>query len=182
MESIRIVIILGTAREGRQSEKVARYARRFLAGLPGVDAVFVDVRAHLKLATVGTDDHGTAWNHIAAEADGYIIVSPEYNHGYPGELKMLLDSAYKEYHQKPVGVVGVSDGPIAGVRMMEQLRQVAVALGLVPVRAAVYVANVSKIWNEDGPLADREEFDKRLAGLAEEVLWYARALKAARKA
>lgn len=55
-------------------------------------------------------------------ADGLVIVSPEYNHGYPGEMKLMLDQLYKEYNRKPVGICGVSSGALGGARMVEQLR------------------------------------------------------------
>jgi NAD(P)H-dependent FMN reductase len=68
----------------------------------------------------------------AWHADGFIIVSPEYNHSYPGELKMLLDMLFSQYAHKPVGICGVSSGAWGGTRMVEQLRLVCLAFHLGP--------------------------------------------------
>ena len=68
----------------------------------------------------------------ARRSDGFIIVSPEYNHGYPGELKMLLNMLFSQYAHKPVGICRVSSGAWGGTRMVEQLRQVGLAFHLGP--------------------------------------------------
>src|SRR5262245_58802077 len=121
MESTKlsIPVILGTARSGRESEKVAKFVHEF-AVQHGFLTELVDVRDYLQSFT--EEKELTAWKEKATAADGFIIVSPEYNHGYPGELKMFLDSAYVEYNHKPLGIVGVSDGMAGGIRMAEQLR------------------------------------------------------------
>ena len=112
-------------------------------------------------------------------ADGVVIVSPEYNHGYPGELKLLLDTAYEEYNRKPLGICGVSSRGIGGARMVEQLRLVAIELQMVPIRNAVYFSNVKSLFNADGSTAD-SSYGERIKKMMEELLWYAEVLKAAR--
>ncbi|EKD43305.1 MAG: NADPH-dependent FMN reductase [uncultured bacterium] len=97
---------------------------------------------------------------IIKRADALVIVSPEYNHGYPGELKILLDMGYKEYANKPVGFCGVSIGPFGGVRVVEQLRQIVIELHMIPVREAVYFSNISALFSEAGEITDKSYADR----------------------
>lgn len=176
-----IPIILGTAREGRQSEKAAR----FLLGefeKTGTETELLDVRDYRLPATDNTGKSETAqrWIERITKADGYLIVSPEYNHGYPGELKMALDMAYPEYSRKPTGVCGVSSGMTGGGRAVEQIRLLAVAFGMVPLQQALYFSNIQDAFDGSGAIIDKEGYSKRAAKLFEELLWYAEALKKAR--
>jgi len=99
-----IPIILGTAREGRQSEKVADFILHETLN-SGLESEIIDVRDYRVEATDNTGELPQAKKLLEeiSKADGLIIVSPEYNHGYPGELKMMLDMLYEEYSAKPVG-------------------------------------------------------------------------------
>ena len=115
-----------------------------------------------------------------ARADGLIIVSPEYNHGYPGELKILLDTLYQEYNRKPVGICGVSDGLMGGGRMVEHLRQVLVELQMAPIHAALYFRNVEKLFDTSGNMTDGA-YEKRAKDFFDELTWFASALKQARE-
>ena len=118
-----IPVILGTAREGRQSEKVATFIYG-LAQKAGLETEIVDIREYRIAATDNTGNipHAQKWREKIIRADGMIIVSPEYNHTYPGELKMFLDMLYKEYARKPVALCGVSNGPWGGTRGVQALR------------------------------------------------------------
>ncbi|MEA2715396.1 MAG: hypothetical protein QOG91_424 [Candidatus Parcubacteria bacterium] len=176
---LKIPVILGTAREGRQSEKVARFVRD-RAAVYGFDSELVDVRDYLQMHT--EEKPMEKWKAKAAAADGFIIVSPEYNHGYPGELKIFLDSAYDEYARKPLAIVGVSSGLIGGARMIEQLRLVCTELGMVMCRAPAFFQRVKTLFDEQGNLENREEWEKKIEHLCTEVEWYAKALKAGRNA
>ena len=130
-----IPVILGTAREGRQSEKAALFMLQ-KAQEAGLDSEIIDVRDYRLLATDNTEKSPQAQllAEKAARADGFIIVCPEYNHGYPGELKMLLDMLFSQYAHKPVGICGVSSGAWGGARMVEQLRVVCLAFHMCPYR------------------------------------------------
>lgn len=112
-------------------------------------------------------------------ADGLIIVSPEYNHGYPGELKLLLDRAYKEYAHKPVGICGVSSGIMGGGRMVEQLRLIAIDFALVPIKPAIYFRTVETLF-QNGIITDAS-YAEQVRGFLDELVWFARALKIARE-
>ncbi|MFA6426819.1 MAG: NAD(P)H-dependent oxidoreductase [Candidatus Magasanikbacteria bacterium] len=125
MKKLNISLILGTARQGRNSEHVAQYIFELLKERKNIDFEFVDVRNYIffprTIPPWEHDDAAKPWREVVKKADAFIIVTPEYNHGYPGELKMLLDQELKAYKDKPVLVVGVSNGGFGGVRMIEHL-------------------------------------------------------------
>jgi NAD(P)H-dependent FMN reductase len=112
----------------------------------------------------------------ARRADGFIIVSPEYNHGYPGELKMLLDMLYSQFVHKPVGICGVSSGAWGGTRMVEQLRQVCLAFHMVPTGQAVHFPKIQELFDESGTLKGKFQHDQAKK-LLDELTMYAKALK-----
>lgn len=173
-----IPVILGTAREGRQSEKVAGFVREQVVKHPAIETELLDVRDFRLPATdnTGASKPALKFAEKISKADGFVIVSPEYNHGYPGELKMMLDMLYQQYARKPLGVVGVSAGGLGGVRMVEQLRQVAVEFHMVPIREAVYFSGVQDLFDEGGKIKD-QGYSRRIAKMLEELVWYAKVLK-----
>lgn len=175
-----IPVILGTAREGRRSEKVANFVLQETIKA-GLKSELLDVRDYRLAATDKTKTLPQA-NKLAEKinkADGLIIVAPEYNHGYPGELKMMLDMLYEEYTKKPVGICGVSIGPLGGARMVEQLRLVSIEFHMVPIREALYFSKVEQLFDEKGNIKD-EAYYQRFKTFLDEIIWYAKALKIAR--
>lgn len=177
-DTLRIILLLGTARNGRQSEKVAGFVRECLSARPEFSIDFVDIRDELERFT--EEREMKSWKEKVSAADGLVIVSPEYNHGYPGELKILLDSAYDEYARKPAAIVGVSSGLVGGARMVEQLRLVLTELGMTICRAPALFTRVQDLFDGAGVLKERETWQKKINTLADEVAWFARALKNAR--
>jgi NAD(P)H-dependent FMN reductase len=176
-----IPVILGTARHGRQSEKAAEFMLQ-KAREAGLESEIIDVRDYRLDATDNTEKSPSALRlaEKAGRADGFIIVSPEYNHGYPGELKMLLDMLFSQYAHKPVGICAVSSGAWGGVRMVEQLRQVCLAFHMVPTGEAVHFPKVQELFDETGLLKGKSQHGQAKR-LLEELIWYARALKAERE-
>ena len=172
-----IPILLGSARDGRLSDKAAAYVVTRLKE-HGVETQLVDVR-DLHTTTSTERKHPEPWASIMKRADGLIIVSPEYNHGYPGVLKETLDSCYEEYFRKPVSICGCSAGGLGGARVVEQLREVMVELHMVATREAVYFSNHVQLWNEDGSITDPSYAD-RLKTMFDELLWYVQVLKQGR--
>jgi NAD(P)H-dependent FMN reductase len=177
-----IPIILGTARTGRQSEKVARYLEHEVSKRSGIETEILDVADYQPSVTDNTEeiDEAKRWKAKIEKADGYIIVSPEYNHGYPGELKKVLDLVWGPYDKKPVAICGVSDGVTGGTRVVEQLRQVAVALRMVPINMALYFPKVQELFDEKGDILD-DAYAGRVQKMLEELVWYTQALKVARE-
>lgn len=150
-----IPIILGTARSGRQSVKVARYMLKQVKAA-GLQTELLDVRNYRLPATDRTLKSAVAkkYSQKIKKAAGLIVVSPEYNHGYPGELKMMLDMLYEEYFYKPIGICGVSSSYLGGARMVEQLRQVFVELHMFNSREALYFPNVQDLFDNAGKIKD----------------------------
>ena len=183
MSQLFIPVILGTAREGRQSEQAARFVlQRVEAAV--ANSELVDVRDWGKSATLvdwmdNADDTKT-WIAKAESADGFIIVSPEYNNLFPGELKLFLDQTLKPYSRKPAGLVGVSSGNWGGTRVVETLRQYVSRLGMVAVQPPAYVPNVQEAFNQAGEPVDPKAADF-IQPMIDEVIWYAHALKTARE-
>src|SRR3989344_5946374 len=178
-----IPILLGTGRKGRQSEKVAHFVLEEVKRFGQFETELIDVRSFGLSATddTKTTEKSKKFSETMTRADGLIVVSPEYNHGMPGELKMTLDQLYKEYKRKPIGICGVSEGHMGGVRMVEQLRLVSIELQMVPIETAVYFSNVENIFDEKGKFLKEESYRKRLKSFFDELVWYAIALKSARE-
>ncbi len=167
MENYFIPIILGTGREGSNSRKVAEFVLEEAKSF-GFEVVFIDPREYLDKPFTGgmSEEKRNKLSAIFNQAHGFIIVSPEYNHSYPGELKLLLDEFYEEYKYKPVGICGVSIGNLGGARMVEQLRLVLIEFSMIPLRNAVYFSNVENFNNE------KENYKKLLQNLFDELKFY----------
>jgi NAD(P)H-dependent FMN reductase len=164
-----IPIILGTAREGRQSEKAANFLLEQTRNAD-FESEIIDVRDFRIPATNNTEEIPEAKKLEAkiTKTDAIIIVSPEYNHGYPGELKMMLDMLFKQFFNKPLGICGVSSGGLGGARMVEQMRQVAIAFHMLPINGALYFSNVQDLFDDEGKIKD-EAYIKRAQRFFEEL-------------
>jgi NAD(P)H-dependent FMN reductase len=117
------------------------------------------------------------WSQKVDAADGYVVVTPEYNHGYPASLKNALDHLFGEWNRKPIGFVsyGASRG---GVRAVEQLRQVAIELDMVPIRRQTAIARVWTAISEDGEL--RQPPIDEAHALLDDTVWWATTLRTGR--
>ena len=172
-----IPILLGSIREGRVSDKAAAYVARSVAKR-GVETTIIDPREYSS-STLVERSHPEPWNSLMTKADGLIIVAPEYNHGYPAPLKAMIDSLHHEYLRKPAAICGCSAGGLGGARMVEQLRQILIELGMVPTKSAVYFSNHMQLWNNDGSIKD-PAYEGRVNTMLDELFWYAEALAQAR--
>lgn len=172
-----IPVILGTSRRGRRSAPVAALLTREIAKRPGVTTELIDVAA----VPAPSDDAGESIKDPVfagqmERADGLVIIAPEYNHGYPGLLKHVLDSCLKEYIHKAVGIVGVSAGPFGGSRVIENLLPVMRELGLVTIFWDVNFSTVQSAFDEAGELRDRA-FLPRIDKFLRELVWMSRTLR-----
>src|SRR5207244_9252794 len=176
-----IPVILGTARQGRESEHAAKFVFEQTKKRAGVETEFIDVRTlPMKLDDAGEQMKDPTYSATIERCDGLIIVTPEYNHGYPGLLKHALDMNLEEYIHKAVGICGVSAGPFGGTRVIEGLLPVMRELGLVTIFNDVNFGNVGKIFGEDGELLD-EGFVRRTAKFVDELIWMAQVLRHGRE-
>lgn len=130
---LNIPLLLGTNRKDRKSEFAARWLFDQMQQRTDIAPRLFDV-ADFDLPR---QDYGQAikdsfpeWRDAIVNADGLVIVTPEYNHGYPGTLKAVLDLLLREYIHKAVAFVGVSAGPWGGTRVIESLVPMARELGL----------------------------------------------------
>ena len=160
-KNLSIPIILGTGRLGRQSEKVAKFVLAKILK-SGFNSEIIDARDFRTPATdrTGQSVQAKKLARKIIESDGLVIVLPEYNYGYPGELKMMLDLLYEEYAGKPVAFCGVSAGGLGGVRAVEQLKLVALGLKMTPISEAVYFSNVLSLFDQRGNIQDTNYIEK----------------------
>lgn len=174
---LRIPVLLGTVRKSRMSERVAHLVLDRLAATDGVATELIDIaRLDIVTSDAGEAIKDPLFAATVSMADGLVIVVPEYNHGYPGMLKHILDSNYWEYVHRAVGLVGVSSGPIGGARAIENLLPVLKAVGLVPTAWDLNVGNVASVFAEDGTVTD-PRLDARLGGFVGELVWMSATLR-----
>ncbi len=177
-----IPVILGTPRQGRQSEFVAQFLVEQVASRENVETQLIDVRK----IQIATDDAGEAlkdpqFSAAMERSDGIIIVAPEYNHGYPGMLKHVLDTCLKEYIHKAVGLCGVSAGPFGGTRVIQNLLPVVRELGLVTTFYDLNFSSVTTLFDESGKLLDEPTYIRRLERFMDELVWMSMTLRAGRE-
>lgn len=176
MEKVFIPLVLGTNREGSNSSRASGFLLEELEKRGDIETKFFDVgEFDFPKNNYGQDtkDQFPEWRDAVTKSDGLIIVAPEYNHGYPGPLKTLLDTLLPEYNHKAVGIAGVSAGAWGGTRVIENLIPVLYELGLVSA-ATLNFPNMRQLTDEDlrsGDSVDRANafFDK--------VVWMAKVLK-----
>lgn len=176
-----IPVILGTPRKGRYSEHVARFVLEQAGKRGDVETELVDIGT----IALPTDDAGEAVKHpqfsaVAMRADALILVVPEYNHGYPGSLKHVLDSNLKEYIHKAVGICGVSAGGFGGTRVIESLLPVMRELGLVTIFWDGNFSNVQRLFDATGSITDAS-YVRRIDKFLAELVWMAKVLRHGRE-
>jgi NAD(P)H-dependent FMN reductase len=178
-----IPVLLGTPRKNRESEDVARWVFAKMQEHPAIRSQLFDVRDF----ELPRDDYGQEIKHLFPEwrdavvaADGLVIVTPEYNHGYPGSLKSVLDLLLREYVHKAVAFVSVSAGPWGGTRVVEACLPMVRELGLVPTFTDLNFPSVASKFDEGGKLLD-EAYNKRIQGFLDELVWMATTLRWGRK-
>ncbi len=184
MEATRplfIPVILGTTRQGRMSLHASRLVTQELSKHPGVESELIDI-ATLPLPTnnAGEAIKDGGFSAKMDRADALVIVAPEYNHGYSGLLKHVLDSCLKEYIHKAVGIVGVSAGPFGGARVVENLLPVMRELGLVTTFWDVNFSSVRNVFDANGALLD-QSYIRRIDKFLKELIWMGKTLRYGRE-
>jgi NAD(P)H-dependent FMN reductase len=185
-------VIVGSVRPTRFAEKPANWIAGHLRQHSAVDTRILDLVDYampmyeepLPPAFPGrppfTNEAVLRWTAEIAESDGFVIVTPEYNHGYPPVLKNALDYVYAEWHRKPVAFV--SYGEVAGARSVSQLRDVVAVLGMASMRKAVQIPFTSLMAHYRGGdvAAELATLDDSASIMIDELLWWTMALKEAR--
>jgi NAD(P)H-dependent FMN reductase len=172
-------LLLGSNRKDRKSESAARWLFDQMKQRDDIVTTLFDV-ADFDLPQ---RDYGQAikdsfpeWRDAIVNADGLVIVTPEYNHGYPGTLKAVLDLLLREYIHKAVALVGVSAGPWGGTRVIESLVPMVRELGLAVTFTDLNFPKVQNTFDAAGRLLD-PAFEKRAKDFLDELVWMARVLK-----
>lgn len=181
-QPLTIAVIAGTTRLQRLSPRAAQYIADRGRQYDNVEIIYVDP-TEFHFPGDGNDPEGKdpRYTAIVEKADAFFIVTPEYNHSFPGSLKRLLDSELALYNHKPVALAGASDGNWGGVRAVEQLCGAIRELGLVVMSWDVYFPYVQNIFDERGTMHDefKERYDKSVDKLYRELIWFADMLKTA---
>lgn len=183
-EVITVAVLAGTTREKRLSIMAARYIADFGCKQPGVEVIFVDPK-DFNFPGDGNDSEGKdpRYTEITAKADAFFVVTPEYNHSFPGSLKRMLDSESANYKHKPIAFAGVSNGSWGGTRAIESLVPAIRETGLVVLAWDVYFPRIQDIFDESGTMhaEHAERYEKNVQKLYDELLWMARLLKDGRR-
>lgn len=181
--AIKIAVILGSTRPGRNGEAVARWVYEIAKKRIDAEFEFVDIKDfNLPLLDEPvppsqgqySKEHTKVWSAKIDSFDGYIFVTAEYNHGIPGALKNAIDYLYKEWNNKAAGFVGY--GSAGGVRAVEQLRLVMAELQVADVRAQVAVSIITEF--EDFRIFKPASYQEELVNnMLDQVISWGRALK-----
>src|SRR5262245_41739358 len=178
---LSIPVILGTTRKGRLTAHAARCVFGQLQKRTQISSELIDIAA----VSIPTDDAGEAtkdprFSAAMERADAIVIVSPEYNHSFPGLLKHVLDTCLKEYIHKAAGIVGVSAGVFGGARAIENFQPVLRELGLVSIFWDVNFGTVGKVFDPNGQLLD-QAYVRRTKKFLSELIWMAKVLRYGRE-
>lgn len=179
MDTLSLPVLLGTNRKERNSIHPARWLIGEMQKRPEIETRLFDV-GEFSLPQndygQGLKDQFPEWRDTIIKADGLVIVTPEYNHGYPGILKAVLDLLLREYIHKAVAFVGVSAGPWGGTRVIEAMVPMVRELGLAVTFSDLNFPKVQNSFDLEGKLLD-PAFEKRAQDFLDELIWMSRTLK-----
>lgn len=180
---IKVGLIYGSARKGRFCDKVAAWAAEQIVshGEFSVDVIDPAILLPQGVHDGANPQHQPSLWRSIAEADAFVVVTPEYNHGYPAVLKSLIDSVGAEWQAKPVAFVSYG-GASGGLRAVEQLRLVFAELHTVTIRDAVSFAAAWEQFDDEGRLREPERARRSMATMLRRLRWWALALRDARQA
>ena len=170
-EIVRLGLIYGSARQGRFCDVVAQWAGQ-MAARAGFEVEAID--------PVHSIDPGQI-RRLVGGSEAFVVVTPEYNHGYTAPLKSLIDSVGEEWQAKPVSFVSYG-GVSGGLRAVEQLRQVFAELHALTVRDSVSFAAAWEQFDGDGRLLRPERAERTMTTMLNRLRWWAVALRNARAA
>jgi NAD(P)H-dependent FMN reductase len=178
---LNIAVIIGSTREGRFGPTIAHWFAKQVQARADMDPDLIDL-ATLDLPVVHPlrpTPAMTAYHDRLERADAFVVVTPEYNHGYPGALKHAIDLARDEWRAKPVAFVSYG-GMSGGLRAVEQLRQVFAELRAMTVRDTVSFHMAHALFDPTGEPIDPTGCNAAARAMLDDVVWWATALRAAR--
>ena len=177
MPKFYIPVLSGTTREQRKSILAARLVAEVGETYAEVETELIDPK-DFNFPGDGNDPEGKdpRYTKLTERADGFFIVTPEYNHSFPGSLKRMLDSELKNYIHKPVAFGGVSSRQWGGIRAIEALVTTVREMGMVATFSDMQFPYVQELFDEKGKL-QKEEYRKYIKGAWQELIWMAEVLR-----
>ncbi|MEO5891846.1 MAG: NAD(P)H-dependent oxidoreductase [Ferruginibacter sp.] len=182
-------IIIASTRPGRKGPALGAWIFEVAKGNPGFDAELLDLAVinlpffdephHPRLGQY-QHEHTKNWSKTIDAADAFIIVTPEYNFGYPATIKNALDFLFNEWNYKPVAFVSYG-GVAAGTRCVQMLKQVVTAQKMMPVTESVNIPFFTNFINEQGVFVPDDGIKKSADAMLSELLKWTTALKTMRK-
>lgn len=190
MFMVKIQVILGSTRQGRFGEQPAKWITEELQKQKDIEVELIDLRdwplPFFNESVSPAYNQGKYENELAAkwakkigEGDGYIFVTPEYNHGYSAVLKNAIDYVSKEWNQKPAAFVSYG-GIAGGTRAVQQLRLVVLELQMTPIRQGVHIPLYWDHLDEKGQLKT-DEYQYQVDLMIPQLVWYTKLFKKARE-
>jgi NAD(P)H-dependent FMN reductase len=181
---MKICIISSSIRIGRKSHRIALFFKRYIEENKLAEAEILDLNEYkfpifeerlrfMKDAPANV----LAFAEKIKAADGVIIVTPEYNGGYPASLKNVIDLLYPEWKRKPVAIATASDGQFGGTQVITSLVFTLWKIGVLLVPAMYMGPNIDKVYDENGNATDKEGTEKRAKPFIDELLWCMRAVR-----
>lgn len=174
---LHITIISGSVRAGRKSHNVAKYFNNYILNSKLATSEILDLKelnfpiTEERLINIANPTEAMKlFSEKIKNADGVIVISPEYNGGYPASVKNAIDLLVKEWFRKPVGLVGVSSGNFGGISAIAQLQSVFLKIKAVPISAIFPVPSVQDTFDDEGNASNKEIMDKRAASFLSEIL------------
>jgi NAD(P)H-dependent FMN reductase len=184
-DKLFIPVLLGTPRKGRESATVAKWL------LGKIEERADEIETHLfdvRDFRLPSDDYGMEtkdnfpeWRDAMIRADALVIVTPEYNHGYPGTLKSVLDLLLPEYIHKAVAFAAVSAQVWGGVRVIEALVQTTREMGFAVTFTDLNFPRVQTLFGEDGKMLDEKAYEARVKAFLDELVWMSKTLRWGRR-
>jgi NAD(P)H-dependent FMN reductase len=186
--SLKIAVIYGSVRSDRQGIRAARFVVRMLKERGHQTTLIDPLERKLPLLEKMYKEYPRgeapeileAIAEIYREADAFLFVCGEYNHGIPPAMKNLIDHYMNEYFWRPAGIVSYSAGPFGGVRAAVHLRAVLGEVGLVTIPSTFPVSIVGESFDEQGNALDAA-YERRIKRFLDELEWYANTLKKGRE-
>lgn len=180
----RIVLISASVRNGRKSDRVATYFKNYIEQSGVANAELLDLLAYnfpvfeerLKFQQ-NPLPAAVEFAEKVRTADGVLIITPEYNGGYPAALKNAIDLLVEEWKKKPVAISTVSAGAFGGMQVITSLQYSFWKIGALTVPALFPVPKVHEAFDEHGVPADKAGTDKRAGAFINELVWMMEAVR-----
>ncbi len=184
LQMSKILILSSSVRTGKKSNRVALYFLNYLKEKNTGEVELLDLEDYHfpifneRLRFLKEPPQGLLeFAEKIRSADGIVLVTPEYNGGYPASLKNAIDVLYDEWKRKPIAITTVSNGPFAGMNVITSIQYSLWKIGACTVPALFPVPTIEKTFDENGVPADKEATDKRATKFIDELSWWMEATK-----